>query len=201
MKGAWDSYRVNGRHQRADTFVTVASGSSWSSGHSAFLTDSAPPVHRASTKFLDFATFYSNMGVSMGRPTRLARGVLNQMSKMGEVAITHGSARHQSVPCEAPVMVDAGQFWCTGHGAAVSTEELTVTDVHSPFEVGTGVDLYFELGGLVAIEGRAVVTRAEADSVTLHFLDLDPEAVHALEDYVSGDLHSNTHIRHRALPI
>lgn len=96
-------------------------------------------------------------------------------------------------------MVDAGQFWCTGHGAEVSTEELTVTDVHSPLVVGTGVDLYFELAGTIAIEGRAVVTRADADRVTLHFLDLDPEAVHALEDYVSGDLHSSTHIRQRTL--
>jgi len=96
-------------------------------------------------------------------------------------------------------MLDAGQFWCTGHGAEVSTEDLTITDVHSPFEVGTGVDLYFELGGLVAIEGRAVVTHADADSVTLHFLDLDPEARNALEDFVSGDLHSSTHIRQRTL--
>jgi hypothetical protein len=96
-------------------------------------------------------------------------------------------------------MVDAGQFWCTGHGAEVSTEELTVIDVRSPLAVGTGVDLYFELGGQVAIEGRAIVTRAEADRVTLHFLDLDPEAVEALESYVSGGFHSNTRIRTRAL--
>jgi len=96
-------------------------------------------------------------------------------------------------------MVDAGQFWCTGQGAEVSTEELIVTDVHSPFVVGTDVDLYFELGGQVAIEGRAVVTRAEADRVTLHFLDLDREAMHALEDYVSGSFHSCTQIRQRTL--
>ena len=139
------------------------------------------------------------MAVSIGRPPRLAQLVLKQMDKMGALTIANEPARRHSVPCEAPVMVDAGQFWCTGQGAEVSTEELTVTDVHSPFEVGTGVDLYFELGGLVAIEGRAVVTRAEADRVTLHFLDLDPEARSALEDYVSGGFQSSTHIRHRSL--
>jgi hypothetical protein len=122
------------------------------------------------------------------------------MLRMSALAnTTDEGARRPSAPCEAPVMVDAGQFWCTGHGAEVSTEELTVIDVHSPLAVGTGVDLYFELGGQVAIEGRAVVTRAEADRVTLHFLDLDAESVHALEDYVSGGFHSSTHIRQRTL--
>lgn len=139
------------------------------------------------------------MAVSIERSPRLAWGVLNRMNKMGALTIANEPARRHSVPCEAPVMVDAGQFWCTGHGAEVSTEELTVTDVRSPLEVGTGVDLYFELGGLVAIEARAVVTRAELDSVTLHFLDLDPEAVQALEDYVSGGFQSSTHIRQRSL--
>ena len=137
--------------------------------------------------------------MSIGRPPRLAWLVLNRMDKMGALKVTSEAARRPSVPCAAPVMVDAGQFWCTGHGAEVSTEELTVTDVHSPFEVGTGVDLYFELGGLVAIEGRAVVTRTEADRVTLQFLDLDPEARDALEDYVSGGFQSSTHIRQRSL--
>jgi hypothetical protein len=135
----------------------------------------------------------------MERPWPLAWVLLNQLSKMSAVPITEESTTHHSVPCEAPVMVDAGQFWCTGHGAEISTEELTVTDVHSSLEVGTGVDVYFELGGLVAIEGRAVVTRAEEDRVTLHFLDLDPESIHALEDYVSGGFHSSTHIRQRSL--
>jgi PilZ domain len=139
------------------------------------------------------------MVVSIARPSALACVVLNPMSKMRAAVITNESARGHSVPCAAPVMVDAGQFWCTGHGAEVSTEELTVTDVRSPIEVGTGVDVYFELDGLVAIEGRAVVTRAEADRVTLQFLDLDADAVHALEDYVSGGFHSSTHIRQRPL--
>jgi hypothetical protein len=98
-------------------------------------------------------------------------------------------------------MVDAGQFWCRGHGAEVSTEELTITDVHSALLVGTGVDVYFELGGLVAIEARAVVTQAESGRVTLHFLDLDPESVHALESYVAGGFHSSTHIRQRSLAV
>jgi hypothetical protein len=97
-------------------------------------------------------------------------------------------------------MVDAGPFWCTGHGAEVSTEELTVSDVYLPLGVGTGVDVYFELGGLVAIEGRAVVTRVEGARITFQFLDLDPQAVEALENYVSGGFHSSTHIRTRTLP-
>ncbi|HMJ53140.1 MAG TPA: hypothetical protein VK540_13730 [Polyangiaceae bacterium] len=97
-------------------------------------------------------------------------------------------------------MVDAGQFWCTGHGAEVSTEELTLIDVPSPLIVGTGVDVYFELGGLVAIETRAVVTHAEEGRATLHFLDLDPQSVHELESYVSGDFQSNTRIRRRMIP-
>lgn len=96
-------------------------------------------------------------------------------------------------------MVDAGHFWCTGHGAEVSAEEITLSDVQSPLLLGTGVDLYFELGGLVAIETRAVVTRAEGRTVTLRFLDLDPDLVHALEDFIAGRFHSSTHIRQRTL--
>jgi hypothetical protein len=98
-------------------------------------------------------------------------------------------------------MVDAGQFWCTGHGAEISTEELTLTGLHSPLLVGTGVDVYFELAGFVAIEARAVVTQADEGRVTLHFLDLDPQSVHELASYVAGGFHSNTHIRRRALTI
>jgi hypothetical protein len=96
-------------------------------------------------------------------------------------------------------MVDAGHFWCTGHGAEVSPEEITLRDVQSPLLLGTGVDLYFELGGLVAIETRAVVTRTEGRMVTLRFLDLDPDAAHALEDFIAGRFHSSTHIRQRTL--
>ncbi|MET0594088.1 MAG: hypothetical protein ABW133_15415 [Polyangiaceae bacterium] len=117
---------------------------------------------------------------------------------MGALPIAAGPARH-SAPCEAPVMVDAGRFWCTGHGAEVSTEEITLSDVESPLLLGTGVDLYFELGGMVAIETRAVVTRAEGRLITLRFLDLNPDHAHALEDFVAGRFHSSTHIRQRVL--
>lgn len=96
-------------------------------------------------------------------------------------------------------MVDAGQFWFTEHGAEVSTEELTLTDVRTPLLLGTGVDVYFELGGLVAIETRAVVTEAQGKRATLRFLELDPEAERALEAYVSGGFHSSTQIRKRPL--
>jgi hypothetical protein len=96
-------------------------------------------------------------------------------------------------------MVDAGQFWCTGRGAEVSTEELTLTRVRAPLLVGTGVDVYFELANFVAIEARAVVTHAEAGRITLHFLDLDPQSVHELASYVAGGFHSSTHIRRRTL--
>jgi hypothetical protein len=117
---------------------------------------------------------------------------------MGALPISADSARH-SAPCEAPVMVDAGQFWCTGHGAEVSTEEITLRDVQSPLLLGTGVDVYFELGGLVAIETRAVVIRAEGRGVTLRFLDLHPDQAHALADFVAGRFHSSTRIRQRVL--
>jgi hypothetical protein len=117
---------------------------------------------------------------------------------MGALPISANSARH-SAPCDAPVMVDAGHFWCTGHGAEVSTEEITLSDLQSPLLLGTGVDLYFELGGMVAIETRAVVTRIEDRRVTLRFLDLDPDAAHSLEDFISGRFHSSTHIRQRTL--
>src|SRR5688500_17827935 len=117
---------------------------------------------------------------------------------MGALPITADSARH-SAPCEAPVMVDAGRFWCTGHGAEISTEEITLREVESPLLLGTGVDLYFELGGVVAVETRAVVTRAEGRRITLRFLDLHPDQAHAIEDFVAGRFHSSTHIRKRAL--
>jgi len=96
-------------------------------------------------------------------------------------------------------MVDAGQFWCTGRCSDVSTEELTLTDVRSSLPPGTGVDVYFELAGLVAIEARAVVIRIEGPRITLRFLDLDSASVDALESYVSGGFHSSTHIRQRPL--
>jgi hypothetical protein len=96
-------------------------------------------------------------------------------------------------------MVDAGQFWCTEHGTEVSAEELTLTDVRAPLLLGTGVDVYFELGGFVAIEARAVVTQADGHRATLRFLDLGREAERALDAYVSGGFHSSTHIRQRAV--
>jgi len=131
----------------------------------------------------------------------LGTGPAQLVVRMGVLPITDEPTRHDSAPCEAPVMVDAGRFWCTGHSAEVSAEDLTLDNVQLPLDVGTGVDVYFELGALAAIEGRAVVTRADAGRVTLHFLDLDPEAVHALETYVSGGLRSSTQIRARTLPI
>lgn len=103
------------------------------------------------------------------------------------------------MPCEAPVMVDAGHFWCTGRGAEVSTEELLLTDVGSPLLVGAGVDVYFELAGAIAIEARAVVTRAKGRQATLRFVDLDVESLRALETYTSGGSHSSTRIRRRVL--
>jgi PilZ domain len=118
---------------------------------------------------------------------------------MGALPNTINASARQSAPCEAPVMVDAGHFWCTAHAIDVSTEELTMTDVQSALLQGTGVDIYFELGGLVAIEARAVVTRVEGHRVTLRFLDLDAEAARALDAYVSGGFHSSTHIRQRTL--
>jgi hypothetical protein len=120
---------------------------------------------------------------------------------MGALSITNDTARRPSVPCAAPVMVDAGQFWSTVHGAEVSTEDLTLTDVGAPLVVGTGVDVYFELAGLVAIEARAVVTQAEGGRVTLRFLDLAPESASALERFVSGGFHSSTHIRSRSVAV
>jgi hypothetical protein len=98
-------------------------------------------------------------------------------------------------------MVDSGQFWFTGHGAELSTEELTLTDVHedAPLLPGTGVDIYFELGAMAAIDTRAVVTKSDGRRVTFRFLDLDPAAERALDAYVSGDFYSSTRIRQRTL--
>jgi hypothetical protein len=96
-------------------------------------------------------------------------------------------------------MVDAGYFWCTGHSSEVSSEELTLNDVQTPLLPGTGVDIYFELAGLIPIETRAVVTQSEGRRATLRFLDLDADALRALEGYVSGDFLSSTRIRTRTL--
>jgi hypothetical protein len=120
---------------------------------------------------------------------------------MGALPITDHTAQRRSVPCAAPVMVDTGQFWCTEHGSEVSHEELTLTDVRSPLAVGTGVDVYFELDGLVAVEARAVVTQAEKGRVTLRFLDLAPALARELERYVSGNFLSSTHIRRHTLAV
>jgi len=98
-------------------------------------------------------------------------------------------------------MVDAGEFWCTEHGAEVSSAELTLTNVRAPLLLGTGVDVYFELGAFVAIEARAVVTQADGHRATLRFLNLDPDAKRALEAYVSGSFHSSTRIRQRVLNV
>jgi len=151
--------------------------------------------------FLDFAAFACNMGLSTDGALNLARVLLVSPFSMGALPNVDNTARRHSVPCAAPVMVDAGQFWCTGHGAEVSNEELTLADVRSPLAVGTGVDVYFELDGLVAIEARAVVTQAEEGRVTLRFLDLAPDAARELERYVSGGFQSSTHIRRNALVV
>ena len=141
------------------------------------------------------------MGLSSDGALNLARVLLVCPSEMGALPNTDNTARRQSVPCEAPVMVDAGQFWCTGHGAEVSNEELTLADVRSPLAVGTGVDVYFELAGLVAIEARAVVTQAEEGRTTLRFLDLAPEFARELERFVSGGFQSSTQIRRHMLAV
>jgi hypothetical protein len=142
------------------------------------------------------------MGLSSVGALNLARVLLVFYLSMGALPTNDNIARRSSVPCAAaPVMVDTGQFWCTGHGAEVSNEELTLADVGAPLTVGTGVDVYFELDGLVAVEARAVVTQADRGRVTLRFLDLPPESARELERYVAGGFQSSTHIRRQALAV
>jgi hypothetical protein len=119
---------------------------------------------------------------------------------MGALPNTFDSSRRPSAPCEAPVMLDAGYFWCTSHSTEVSPEELILDDLVSPILPGTGVDIYFELAGLIPIETRAVVTQSEGHRATLRFLDLDANAVRALEGYVSGNFLSSSSTRIRKRP-
>ena len=118
---------------------------------------------------------------------------------MGALTRTVDNAGRYSAHCETPVMLDAGQFWCTERAEEVSTDELTLADIHAPLVVGTGVDLYFELAGIFAIETRGVVVRVEGSRATIRFLDLDDDAQRALESYVSGAYFSSTRIRQRPL--
>lgn len=79
-------------------------------------------------------------------------------------------------------MLDAVSSYHSGRCENVSAGGLFVrTD--AGLEVGTKVELYFELPGGIAVEANAEVVRREGDRIALCFVDLDHELVVALRAY------------------
>ena len=58
-----------------------------------------------------------------------------------------------------------------------------VVHTDAALEVGTTVELYFELPGGVAVETNAEVVRHDGERIALRFVDLDHELIVALRAY------------------
>ena len=86
---------------------------------------------------------------------------------------------HSRVPLRAPALLDSTAAYESGRCVDVSAGGLCVV-VQEKFELGTRVDVYFELPTGIAIEAEAEVVRKHGGSVALRFVGLDTKTRSAL---------------------
>jgi hypothetical protein len=107
-------------------------------------------------------------------PRRLAQLVYDRRS----------SAR---IALEAPALIDAFHAWRKCSIKSVSSSGLSV-DTEWKLEVGTHVDIYFEIPRAMAVEARAEVVRQGDGELGFRFVDLPTDVESAVESYVRMNL-------------
>ncbi len=97
---------------------------------------------------------------------------------------------HRRAPLDRPVLVDVPSSSRPVRALDVSGSGLSLVtgDEDLDFELGSIVEVYFELPIGYAVEARAQVVRRDSGVTALRFLDLDREAEVALRSYcrISG---------------
>jgi PilZ domain len=89
---------------------------------------------------------------------------------------------YRRAPLEAPAMLDAASSWHAGRCQDVSAGGMAVhTEVE--FDVGSIIEVYFELPSGVAIETRARVVYAGGGRLGLSFVELDSASALALRSF------------------
>src|SRR4051794_22757407 len=92
----------------------------------------------------------------------------------GRIAVAN-RREHPRAPLAQPVLVDAQRAWQKVECVDVSASGCALA-YDAPLEVGSTVDVYFELPSRVAIEATARVVRVSQGRVALRFENLDREA-------------------------
>lgn len=83
---------------------------------------------------------------------------------------------------EAPAMLDAASSWHAGRCQDVCAGGLAV-QTDAQFDVGSVIEVYFELPSGVAIETRARIVHAGNGRLGLCFVELDSASALALRSY------------------
>jgi c-di-GMP-binding flagellar brake protein YcgR len=94
----------------------------------------------------------------------------------------HERREHKRAEFAAPALLDAARSWHKGLCENISLGGVKVrTD--AGLDIGTEVEVYFELPRGVAIETRARVVRTADGELGLAFVGLDGEAAGALRSF------------------
>ncbi len=118
--------------------------------------------------------------------------------KSGVILVPRDKRRHPRVRFSGPVLLDSQQKWTRALGRDVSAGGLSV-DSDEQFDIGTELDVYFELPGGVAIETRGRVVRSNGPRLSVAF-DAEETAVDSAPDEPFSDVHIVTEgQRRRAL--
>ncbi len=103
----------------------------------------------------------------------------------GEPGVSPGQEERRAfrrVELRAPAMLDAASSYHSGQCENVSAGGVVVhTD--AGLEVGTQVELYFELPNGIAVEANAEVVRRDGSHIALKFVELEHELVVALRAF------------------
>jgi len=108
-----------------------------------------------------------------------------RMHRSSNVGIPHQQQKehrqHQRELLSVPVLIDIGSKWLRANCRDVSTGGLRIEN--EPLPLGREVELYIELPTQVAVEAHARVVRNDGTTVALRFVELNPEARHAISDF------------------
>lgn len=100
-------------------------------------------------------------------------------SSMGNRRACRRAALH------VPVLLDAESSYYTAQCCDVSQAGLGV-ETEAPLQIGTSMEVYFELPTGSAIEARATVARTAPNRVGLRFQEIGAESAAALREYCEG---------------
>ncbi len=91
------------------------------------------------------------------------------------------------IALDAPALIDAFHAWRKCSVKSVSSTGVSV-DTDWKLEIGTRVDVYFEIPRAVAVEAHAEVVRSAEHELAFRFIDLPADVASAVESYVRLNL-------------